>query len=363
MKLSKHYYAIELAKRNNRVYFLSPSTQGISTQIRITASTKYKNLYFVHFNILIPYFLKFKWPSLFQRFMNWHAIRIGRAIDKPIDIVWDFDCNFLFKSLAPFQAKLNIFHPVDQGDKVPIEKKPDIIFSVSNIILNTHSHLKIPTFYINHGLCETYLEIAKGEYNKLTANNHSEKIEINQIGYIGNLKNGSIDREVLSQIIRENIHLTFHFFGPYELNRSEKRNKPLKTFISFLKNAQNVKLYGLISQEEITQYNNIIQAYLAIYKKNKYYNADNSHKIMEYLSTGKIVISNFLSVYNGLELLNMPDDYSNKNLPLLFKKALCNWIELNTPEKKESRLTYAINHSYENQLRKIEKILNEQELI
>jgi hypothetical protein len=363
MKLSKHYYAIELTKRGNEVFYLVPAKNNLNPKIKIVPSTEYQGLFFVHFSILLPYFLKFKWPSFFQKGMEIHAVQIRKAIGHPIDIVWDFDCNFLFHNLSPFQPKTIIFHPVDQGHEAPVTKKPSIIFSVSDIILDSQRHLGAPSYFINHGLGPQFSELAKRELHNLT-NDAFDKLQKPQnIGYIGNLKHPAIDRKILINIIQNHPKLHFHFFGPYELSAQEGKNTALHHFIHFLKNAENVTLYGLQDQKKIIKFNKIIDIYLATYKKTKHYNADNSHKILEYLSTGKIVVSNLLSTYKESELFLMPKTFSNQNLPELFEESINNWSDFHTLEKRKARIQFALDHSYDRQLDKIEERLVHHQLI
>ena len=69
MFLSKHYYAIELAKRGNKVYFLNPPDQVKTNRkesISIHSSKEYPSLFLIDHRLFSPYRIKFRLLPIFQ---------------------------------------------------------------------------------------------------------------------------------------------------------------------------------------------------------------------------------------------------------------------------------------------------------
>jgi hypothetical protein len=85
----------------------------------------------------------------------------------------------------------------------------------------------------------------------------------------------------------------------------------------------------------------------------------NYHKVMEYLSTGKVIVSNNITTYSSEpDLVRMSKERSgNKELPVLFRDTVANLRSYNSPELMEKRKNFARQNSYRNQLELInEKI-------
>ena len=84
----------------------------------------------------------------------------------------------------------------------------------------------------------------------------------------------------------------------------------------------------------------------------------NSHKILEYLNTGKVVISNYISSYSDKrDLIAMVDENSNSKLPDLFKKVISNLSSYNSIEFQKKRIEFALDNTYAKQIDRIETYL------
>jgi len=81
---------------------------------------------------------------------------------------------------------------------------------------------------------------------------------------------------------------------------------------------------------------------------------------MEYLSTGKVVISHHIETYRHRPgLLEMVDEYTNQNLPGLFVKVLNNLTFYNSPDFQRRRIEFALQNTYARQLERIQTIIND----
>ncbi len=78
MFLSKHHYAIELAKLGNEVYFLNPpdndtwSWRKKESRIKITPHKQWSNLYLIDHQLSFPFLLKYHARGLFNKLMDYH---------------------------------------------------------------------------------------------------------------------------------------------------------------------------------------------------------------------------------------------------------------------------------------------------
>jgi hypothetical protein len=87
--------------------------------------------------------------------------------------------------------------------------------------------------------------------------------------------------------------------------------------------------------------------------------ASNNHKLMEYLSSGKIVVSHFVETYaDKRQLLMMCESYGNEQLAFNFKQVVSNLDFWNSKEKMEERIAFANDNTYEKQIQRIELLLD-----
>jgi len=115
-------------------------------------------------------------------------------------------------------------------------------------------------------------------------------------------------------------------------------------------------LHGVTEQEALAKAMQDMDVFLFVYSANADMNAaSNSHKLLEYISTGKTVVSTYVSTYKGTALLEMCKD--ENELPALFNQVKDNISQYNSIDKQQARISYALNNSYAAQIDKIEKLL------
>ncbi len=361
MFLSKHHYAIELAKLGNVVYFLNPPAQtpaNLKKSIEIKYSHVHPNLFLIDHRLYFPYWLKFKFFFAFHWLMKFQVKRILKKIERPIDIIWSYDIGNFYPFGFFNRDALRIFHPVDEPLNLPaIEaaEGAEIIFSVTEEILSKYSKYDVPKHLIRHGLAGDFVDLPlNATVNKPL-----------HIGYSGNLSRNDIDRETLVKIIEENRNCIFEFWGSFTADQSNiggALDSETEDFIARLRSNSNVVLHGVVPTAELAIAINRMQAFLICYDVQRDQSkGTNSHKVMEYLSTGKVIISSNLTSYEKHpELVQMvPDRNHNHSLPLLFKQIINQLDEYNSIPQQEQRKEYARENSYANQVFRIEKILIE----
>lgn len=358
--VSKHHYALELAKRGNTVYFLNPPD----------LNEKYFELNNVAENLQVisykPLFRGKKYlPGMFFNLMLYLQVRfLLKKIQNRIDVVWSFDSS-IYLNLSWFKAKTKIYFIADNNENsahLNIARSADLVLSVSSSILYD-MEISNKSYFINHGLSDFFATKAY-ELGSSSLEYKKENSKV-KVAYIGNLLIKSLDRKVFKEIIIENPHVEFVLFGSYEFSDSNLGSfysQETEKFIEFLKQQENVLLKGVfhsnLLSKVLVEYNAFL---ILINPQNDYNYGANSHKVLEYLSAGKVIISNHLSSYrNKRELIEMVDEMHNDKLPALFKKVIGNLEYYNRAELQKMRIEYALDNTYLNQIERIELLINQQ---
>ncbi len=361
MFISKHHYSLELAKRGNTVYFLNPPDQRMKNKvgsIEIKPSDVQSRLYHIEHRLFFPYILKFKTLFFFHWLMGFQVKRILTRIGQPIDIVWSFDIGNLYP-LDLFSPKsYKIFHPVDEPQSphsIKAAQGANVILSVTPEILEKYHLFNVPKFSINHGVTEDFLELQQVDYNP--------NLPL-RIGISGNLLRVDIDRETLLHIIDENGDCKFEFWGSYEASQSNvsiSDEHETIQFIGQLRNRRNCILHGAVSYVQLAKAIQQMDAFLICYDvKKDHSKGTNYHKVMEYLATGKLIVSNNISTYRDRpDLVQMVlERENNRKLPTLFKQVINAIQKYNSSDRIAKRKSFALENTYERQVDRIEKLID-----
>ena len=359
MFVSKHHYALELAKKGNLVYFLNPPGEkvaGSKDNICIEVSGIHENLFLVNHHLSFPYNIKFHFIGLFHLLMQPHVKKILKKIGIRPDIVWSFDLGNLYPFSFFPKESLKVFHPVDEplnSTAINSARGAELMFSVTPEILDKYKGYPIPQHLINHGISEEFLQADPAHKN-------NNKIHV---GFAGNLLRPDIDRRILLQIINENPEIIFECWGSYqvsEANLSGSVDENTKQFIYGLQQSPNVKLHGTVSSPQLAKELQRMNAFLICYDVQKDQSkGTNYHKVMEYISSGKVIIANNITGYKTEPVLvQMVEERDHNNiLPALFKKIVGSLDNYNAAPLQEQRKKYATENTYGKQIERIEQIL------
>jgi len=339
--VSKHHYASELSNKNS-VFFLNPPSNSFSVkQINNNLNViDYKE--FIRGTNRIPAFIRHK--------LNILTIRELQSVCKikSFDVIWSFD-PFRFQNLFLFDSPIRIYHPVDVHQtkrEREIAESASVIFTTSDIIKKRLRVFNSRIFNIGHGLSKEFIS--------------KSNIDVSRNGPIkvcmmGNLQR-KIDYPLLFFLIEQNPDIEFHFIGPYSSSNLSKKME-FSNEIYRLKSFDNCFLHGSIHQPKLPVLLNKMDVFLILYRddENQATKA-NPHKLLEYLSTGKVVLSNYIEEYgNKEELLVMTKD--RKEIPELFTKIISNQQDYNNTENADIRSKYAFSNSYESKISMIESLL------
>ena len=346
--ISKHHYASMLSQMGNKVYFLNPPRVKVAYEVVRIANNLFEINYPLSFRGInkLPLFLSF--------FLQRSIAKKIRSICSIFDVVWSFD-PFRFQNLDVFGAQLKIYHPVDIHSakrEITVAKRANLLFATSNKILERFTDLDTPCYKINHGLSDHFMV----SHNKVI-NFLKDQTKIN-VGYVGNLNYKYLDKNLLLNIVNQNKNCDFYFIGPYEKSNLSDGNHDIK-FIENLAGLENSVLLGPKNSLDLPVYLSAFDIFLMCYKgDDNVSQLANPHKLLEYVSTGKPVVTHYIDEYKDTGNLILMAK-KNADIPKLFKESLKNLDDYNNEDLQRKRKEFARNNSYRNHIRKIEHIIHE----
>ena len=350
ISISKHHYAIELSK-NNSVYFISSPQHRLFKKVTIEQIEK--KLYVINYSVRLPEWTKFKLKKIYKTVVQFTIKGIMRTQVPSVDYSFDFGCYQFFDSSTFFPSAYRIFFPVDDFLHLKDDLRgANIAFTVSTVIQK-----KIQSgacHFINHGLSEDFIVQLNKDILERASWQSSSKTKV---GYAGNIFLRFIDFEVFEKLITANPTIEFHFFGNSDFNPANESHKKWK---SFLDSSSNVIFRGWMNVRQLAEAYHGMDLFLICYKAdNQNYHGENSHKLLEYLSTGKVIVTSYISLYEGTDMLEM-DTFENNGLGKIFSKVVQELDVYNAPVRMQDRRNYARENSYAKQLERMTNIMNEQ---
>jgi hypothetical protein len=101
-----------------------------------------------------------------------------------------------------------------------------------------------------------------------------------------------------------------------------------------------------------------MDAFLFIYSPRTEMNgASNSHKLLEYMSTGKVIIATHVSSYAGTDLLEMSDPMEEQRLPDIFDAVIRDLAGYNSAERQIGRIRFALDNTYARQVERVQQFI------
>lgn len=362
MRFSKHHYALELASLGNQVYFINPPDLSISG-VKVEASQENPLLKIVSYK---PVFRgkRFLPGWMYRILLRMQVGILLRKIGAIPDVVWCFDV-YRFENLNWFGARNKIFFLADllSYDYLPGEAvTSDFSLALSESRIKQLKNSGRPVYFINHGLSNYYVRNAQEKLNKSVNGNQTKSSAGITAGYVGNLLMEAPDRETMKKIIALHPEITFVFWGQYD-NRGNlvgHASREVFEFIDFLKSRKNVVLKGPVHPEVLSKEIEETDLLWVCWRINvsKVWDGSNPHKIIEYLSTGKPLVTHFMDVYKNSALVDMVPDDNNDPYPALFDRVVERVKTGEDPELQKKRIAFALDNSYINQIRRVEDIIN-----
>lgn len=327
--VSKHHYAIELSQKN-KVFFVNPPGNAYTIK-----PTRYDNLWEISYPGFLPG-LRF-FPDFVQKYLirrKYEAIQ--RTAKVRFDCVWSFDNSVFFDFSALPSDIITISHIVDYSQNFQLSKAAStakLCLAVTQNIVHLLRKFNPNTFLIPHG-------IAIHRHSEMEVTLPGKK-SIKAI-FAGNLDRKHFDKEVLWNLAGKFTQVDFVFFG------SGGTDWPRQ---------ENMHYPGIVPSELLHNYLKKADVLLLPYKVDDYpLELTNSHKILEYLSSGKTILSSFLQDYADKQYL-MKMVETNKDFPIMFEEIINNLPDFNNDEKQAQRKKYAEDNSYTKRLGEIENFV------
>jgi hypothetical protein len=251
-----------------------------------------------------------------------------------------------------------VYFPVDEPfipRSLDAAKSCDAVISITREILEKFNDFDCPKLFLNHGLSSEFLEVP------VRIKDAREKI---RVGMSGNFLRHDLDRETMLEVIRGNPAVTFECWGsldPRSSNIGGQDGEDTRSFVNALKETPNVVLHGIVDKHELAEAYADMDIFLICYDIQKDHSkGTNYHKVMEFLSTGKVIVSNNVTTYvqYGKMLAMTKVRANNRELPGLFKAVINDLDTWNAPALMAERRAFASDNSYTEQVKRLTAFLD-----
>ena len=348
--ITKHNYSLELHKLGANIFYLNPPSRSFLGFMKTTEVLE--NFKIIDFQLHFPGRIKNYFPRLYYYYMSSIVKRISALANNDIFLSIDFsrDLPFSLTKTNYFNAKHKIFFPVDNPhiDYINNSKNiSDMYFSISENILNMINKGNIYHYCLGHSVSSDFFsnDIINNKYNSDSVN----------IGYVGNLFMDNINFDTIIELVKENKGMNFHFIGPNEVT-SQNNNLGIQQDniknVRILKTQNNTIFHGVLYKKKLVKLLRKLDAmFLCYYEIGTHPAAPfNSHKILEFLALGKVVISNYFEDYNPYnnDLIFMPKkNHTSAQYVRKFKLVLGELHKLNKESLIKKRRNFAKKRTYE----------------
>jgi len=261
--------------------------------------------------------------------------------------VWSFDNSVFFDFSALSSNVLRICHIVDLNQDFQTKVSAgtaDFCFCTTDLIKERLLGHNRNTFKINHGY---NLEGQRDTTMQLPGSGTTKAV------YAGNLSMPYIDWKSLHDAVILNSETDFIFIGPDKEATSLSAEGEFK---AQLKGKSNVYFLGRVEANLLQAFYRSADVLLVSYLEKFHPEQANPHKLIEYLGSGKVVVTTYTSEYRQYaDLMVMTDE--NEEFPQAVKKVISDLYFFNSESLAERRMTFALDNTYDKQIERIEKIL------
>ena len=342
VRLSKHHYASKLKDHGAQVFFLGPDSTK-ENEIRILSESEAQPV------------LLFRPPPLRgirflpQAVRAWLEARQMRRLASvaggPFDLLWNFDL-YRFRWITDrTYARTRIVHAMDLRNPAHFPgpaRRADLVIVVSATMAKVLVEQQHKVLRISHGWLPR-------ERRAVTLPAFKEGI---RVGYLGNLAMPVIDWSGILKIASDHSIVQIHLIGPLHGTFGEDTHMD-PTVEARLRALPNVHLTGPVPFNEVPKWLEAMDILLIAYDpEHADRNVGHPHKLLEYLASGKVVLSNYLEDQADLEGLVVMAPQGRRITPL-FDQVLRELEDLNTPGLQAKRKAYAMANSYDRKVAQV----------
>lgn len=338
--VSKHHYAIELAHRGHRVFFLNPPSQVLG--VVLSQAAGYEQITVVDYGLVCrgQRFL----PAFMSRFIDRQLLsKIQKLARIKFDVIWNFENSRFFDFRFAGPGVLKIYHQVDLNQQFNLPKAAitaDICFCTTELIRKELLRYSKRVFKIHHGVSSAALcATTDGAPVQDTV---AERKRAKAM-YIGNLNMAYLDIALMQEVVLNCPEVDFEMVGPYYPEGDLYRQLHLLKNCFFTGKVDSKQLPKLIATADIL---------MVVYQQEKHKDQASPHKMMNYLASGKAIVATFTEEYAdkpGLILMSQ----KNSEYAALFKTAIANLSYVNSLEQINARKAFAADNTYPKQMDRI----------
>lgn len=351
IQVSKHHYARAAADCGYQVFFLEPPDEAVAG----VTLTRTEHPRVTRLRYPLPRYDKVRFHArpIYDFLESCLIAKLRKALP-PLDLVWSFEPN-RFVRLRKFAGCKVIYHPVDAlGQAVHLlpAKSADQVYSVSKTILAPFLGQTVPAALLAHGVAPAFANLAEhgGDWVRPSG--------ALKVGFAGNLSRPIVARAMMLALMTKHPEVEFHFWGQSE--PSGDADVCTREFLNDLKSLPNCRLRGIQPTDVLASQFAEIDIFLLAYQPNPLepeFDFSNSHKILEYLATGRVTLSSPLSEYESRspDLMVFAEDNTLETFVSRFSEILARLDDLNRPELARLRRELALQNRYSSHWTLIER--------
>lgn len=344
--VSKHHYAIELARRGHRVLFYGPPDPSGPTYIE-NVQWQEVSLGIVHSPQLAKG-LRFL-PSILRWQIEAKWLKALESLEgKQIDVVWLFE-NSRFYDMRFAGDRLKIYHQVDLNQDFQPEtaaRTCNLAVAISRPIEDRLRPVARKLIRVTHGYADR-------SQSFLIEGLLSERFSDASIHALmtGNFNLRYLDIPLLTELVKRNPAARFHFIGTYTQDIGLHHA---------LASEKNAIFWGKMPAEALPSIFERTDILLLAYLSDEYLQQlANPHKLMEYLASGKVVLATRTLEYEErpglIQIAQNRVDFLDK-----FQRITNDISVWNTVERMDHRRAFAAGNTYAHQVDRIVAALGEQ---
>ncbi|MBK7384378.1 MAG: hypothetical protein IPI81_13780 [Flavobacteriales bacterium] len=338
LHMSKHHLSQALAARGNSVYFLDPPRPG-NTGFSSEEKNGVTVLRYKHWLRGVN-----RLPTAINR---WYYKRLIRSLAQrtggPFDIIWCFDTSRM--QAFPEGVGMKLLHLADydilytgQG----LIPTADLVLTTCQVVADEVApRATAQVLNVGHALDARWLV-------GIDTLAERDARPVRNMVFSGQLANSYNDWEGFLELASSHPELQFTFIGPFDPGFPEPAFHALRKL-------ENVRFAGLVGKDELVPLvREADMLFFGFRSAQRAKERANPHKVLEYLSTGNVIVGSYTMEYkDGNDLFTMAPE--GGNLREAFDRALHDHAALNTKEQRAHRIAFARSRTMNDLIGRIEK--------
>lgn len=324
LHMSKHHLSQALAGRGNSVYFLDPPLPG-NRGFRSERAGEVTVLRYRHWLRGVN-----RMPAALNR---WYYRRLVKELAARngggFDIIWCFDTSRM--QSFPDGIGYKLLHLADYdilGTGKGLIPTADLVLTTGQVVADAVAPAaRCRVVNLGHALDERWMESIDTLADRPIA-------EPREALFMGQLANSYNDWEGFHTLAATHPHIRFTFIGPFDPEFPEPAFLQLRAL-------PNVIFTGLKNKEELVPLLRAAHILFYGFRSSTWAKERaNPHKVLEYLSTGNVVVGSWTMEYASTpDLFRMAGEGGDLNDA--FNSAIRDFAVLNATEQRARRITFA----------------------